>query len=119
MKCIFICNYGRNRSPTGARIAKEMGLERGLELETEFMALFPEESEEYEEKDKQRLEKCDNVFVMTSEIGDIIAKRYHISGKKVINLDIEDVYDCYGLAGPQMRQMLESTLKEKLDEWIK
>jgi predicted protein tyrosine phosphatase len=119
MKYIFVCNYGINRSPTGARVAREMGLEREIDLKTEHMALFPEETPEYEEKDRKRLEDSDKIFVMTSDIQEIVRKRYKVPNGDMICLDIEDNYSLSGLAGPRMKRMLEEIFRKKLDEWIK
>lgn len=114
MKYIFVCNYGLNRSPVAAKVAREMGLERGVELETEFMALFPEESAEYEEKARVRLEEADRIFVMTPEMKDILRARYWTSPRKITCLNVEDDYDCSGTCGPQIRVMLENELRKRL-----
>ncbi len=114
MKYIFVCNYGRNRSQSAAKVAREMSLERGLELETEYMALFPEESPEYEEKARRILEESDRIFVMTPEMKEIVRARYFISRRKITCLNVEDDYDCYGPCGPKIREMLENELRKRL-----
>ena len=118
-KYMFVCNGGINRSPTGARVAREMAEERNVKLKTDYLALFPEESEKYEKKNKRKLQNADRVFVMTGKMVEIVRERYGVSGEKVINLNIRDNYNCYGLAGPQMRSMLELVLREKLEDWVR
>ncbi len=114
MKYIFVCNWGVNRSPTAKKLAKRIAVENGLELEAEHMALFPEESEQYERKEKARLNCADKVVVMTPDMAELVRQRYGLPEEKVVCLNIEDDYDCYGIAGPQMRKMLEAELMPKL-----
>jgi predicted protein tyrosine phosphatase len=110
MKYKFICNWEKNRSPVGARIAREMGLERGVDIESSSMALFPEESYEYEKKTKKKLEEMDIIFVMTSKMVEIVRERYGIFGEKVVNLEIDDDYCA--------ERMFEKIFRRKLDKYI-
>tara|TARA_Y100000310_G_C20269859_1_gene617519 strand:+ start:152 stop:511 length:360 start_codon:yes stop_codon:yes gene_type:complete len=119
MKYMFICDEGINRSPTGSRIAREMAEEKGIDLETDFMRLYPEDSLAQEQREREKLKGFDRIFVMTTEMRDVVAQRYKIRGDKVVVLDIEDDYDIHGLAGPQLLRMLENVFREKLDGWIK
>ncbi len=119
MKYTFICNYGKNRSPTAARVSEELAQERDVQIKADFLALYPEESEAYEQKEAEKLKQSDRIFVMTPEIGETVMKRYHVPKDKIICLEIEDNYDCHGIAGPKMKAMLTDILRKKLDKWIR
>ena len=119
MKYTFICNYGRNRSFYAARVTRELAQKRNLDFKADFLGLYPEESEEYERKEAEKLKKSDKIFVMTSEIGKIARERYYIPKKKIVCLNIEDDYDCDGLAGETITRMLKELLRKKLDKWVR
>lgn len=119
MKYVFICDYARNRSPTAVEVCNEIAHSKNLDIEAEAMALFPEESLQYEKKEAERLKRVDKVFVMTDKMKRLVKSRYSISNEKVCVLDIEDEYDCHGLAGPKMKNMLREVLFSKLENLIK
>jgi len=118
-KYTFICNYGRNRSFYAARVTRELAQERNLDLKADFIWLYPEESEACEKREAKRLKESNKIFVMTSEIGKTARERYHIPKKKIVCLNIEDDYDCDGLAGETMTRMLKELLRKKLDKWVR
>jgi predicted protein tyrosine phosphatase len=119
MKYIFVCNYARNRSPTAVEVCNEISKLRSLNISAEAKALFPEESEEYEKKQREIFQSSDRIFVMTEEMKSMIKLRYSVPESKIEVLDIEDEYDCYGIAGAQMKKMLRDVLFGKLEELIR
>ena len=117
MEYVFVCNYGENRSPVAAERARKIALERNLDLKTSFMALYPADSKQAE-IDKERITRADKVFVMEPGMLEVLETRYKVKRKDVVCLDVPDEYNCHGLAGPKMREMLERVLEKKLDSWI-
>lgn len=115
---IFICDCGVNRSPTGARVFREMALERGERIKTDFMGFGIPESPNGERVVGEILQATKKVFVMDSKRKDEVISKYEVPKERVVNLDIPDDYSITGIAGPQMRRMLEDTLRTKLAPYV-
>ena len=84
MKYVFVCNHGQHRSAMAARIAKELGDERGVKLETDYFGV--NDCLSNREKGKI-LEGADAVFVMEKNMFFDIKEVLRYEGK-VICLDV-------------------------------
>ena|SRR3989338_9862026 len=103
MKYVFVCKHGQHRSATCARIAHDIGLEKKFELETDYVGISENESEE----DKaNRLNEADRVFVMEENMRWHVKKVWHYY-KEIICLNIED------------REIEDKEIREKLLPYIK
>ena len=114
-----VCSMGYNRSPTCAEKFREMAKEdRGLDIEVGFMGLDIEESELGETHTRTVLNNVKIIFAMDERLKSKVVHKYHIRESRVVNLDISDDYDIHGIAGPQLKRMLEKILEEKLRPYV-
>src|SRR3989338_10744144 len=86
MKYIFVCNHGQHRSAIAARVAKELGDECGVKLETDYFGV--NDCLSNREKGKI-LEGADAVFVMEKNMFFDIKEVLRYEGK-VICLDVSN-----------------------------
>ena len=99
MKVLFVCNMGMNRSPTAAKLWKEM-----YNDETDYIGI-------YRENIKDKVEKADLIIVMEPHQRKFIGERFpkEYMKKKIICLDIPDLYSKGNIE-------LIKTLKEKFKD---
>lgn len=114
MQYVFVCDYGRNRSPTGAKVAEEMGKEASIEIKARYIALA-------DERDLGKeiiLDLADKVFVMTEVMERAFRTKYAFDKNNVICLDIEDIYDVHGPSGKRVETQLRKELRKKLEKHL-
>ena len=103
MKLLFICNANLHRSVTAEEIFKDR-------FDTKSAGLDPIAKQQLT---KIELEWADTVFVMEdwmrTKISEDFPKEYMM--KKIINLDIPDVYS---YMQPKLVEMLKKTMKQCL-----
>ena len=101
MKVLFVCNMGMNRSPTGARLWKEL-----YNDQTDFAGIYIENN-----KLKEKLQWADLTIVMEPHQRKFIGERYpkEYLGKKILCLDIPDLYS---KENPELIETLKIKFKE-------
>jgi len=90
LKYLFLCAYGIDRSPTAVDVARQIALERGLELEASSRGFkkFWDFPDSYL---KSYFDLFDEVFVMDSEMQERVLRTGY-SAERVHCLDITDDY---------------------------
>lgn len=120
----FICDWAVNRSPTGARVLKEMAKARGVEISTDCIPFAMAESATGDSVMKIRLNKSKKNFVMEKERRDQVIRECEVPEEKVVNLDVPDDYDVTGKrrkadgTSYKTRQELEEVFRIKLEPYI-
>lgn len=112
---LFVCAHDVGRSPTAANMASLMAKRVGMNLYSAHLAGgiqydLSESTKKYHAG--VDFGKYDRIFVMEEYMSDLLTKKYQISLKKIVCLDIPDVYQ-------RGDSELVGILEEKLDEWIK
>ena len=107
MRYLFVCSAGRNRSPTAARISRQLAREykiKGYEADfsgIDHIAMYP-----------ATLRAFDRIFVMSNDLEGEIKD---LTDKPVVNLDVQDT----SIRERKMRELLERELQEKLTPIMK
>lgn len=107
---LFVCSGGAKRSPTAASVAKEMASLRGLEINVTYGGIdvnlkgTPKQLSEH-------FKKYDLVFAMDARIAKKLEDKCGISPSKIIDLEIEDIYEKHD-------RVLVEILRNKLSEYI-
>ncbi|MBA4386662.1 MAG: hypothetical protein C0404_01705 [Verrucomicrobia bacterium] len=111
MKYLFVCSFGKQRSPTAAEIATQMAKERGMPLVADYVGLKqPTHSGDITVL-KDRLNAFDRYFVMDHWMKVQLSEKYEIPEEKIVFLDIPDMFQ-------KNDPVLMAVLREKLDRWI-
>ena len=113
---LFGCDEGENRSPTGARVLREMVSEKGPCIKTDYFGfdVLPRGRGVGE-----RLRSAKLLFVMSEKRRMDAIEKYKVPGKRVVNLEIPDEYRIHGgLADAQMERMLEEVFRTKLEPYV-
>ncbi len=113
MKYLFVCEGNADRSPTAARICREMANERGLELEVQSSGLKVEGGRQLT---REMAESADKIFVMEDYMVREVVQDYCQAEEKIVCLNVRDDYDT---AYPQERERLEQIFREKLEYYLK
>lgn len=88
-KYLFLCAVGQNRSPTAARVAKEIAREKDLELEASYGGYdFLEENK----VSREHFDNYDLIVVMEDYMKKGLIE-LGIQKKKIRNLEIPDEYN--------------------------
>lgn len=86
MKYVFVCKHGESRSAKAARIAYKIGLEKNLNLETDYFGVI----DNIPNSAKQKiLINADKVFIMEENMRFDIERVLRFQGP-IICLNIED-----------------------------
>ena len=101
-----------DRSPTAARIFREIAAERGLEIEVESAGL---QAEGRRQLTKEMADSADKIFVMEQRMIRWVIEDYGQSRDKIVCLNVRDDYDT---AYPQERERLGGIFREKLREYV-
>jgi predicted protein tyrosine phosphatase len=105
---LFTCAANRNRSRAAERICRQLAEAKNRNIECESAGVHPLAVRRVT---KEMAEKADMIFVMEDYMKEILVNEFHQPAKKIICLDIPDVYD--------MRDpVLEATLRKKLLPYV-
>lgn len=109
MKIVFVCSAGEDRSPTAARVAKELAGKMGIiDLRTASMGL----ETVYPDQAPQVVKKADRVVVMEGEMIPIVRNFCKYEGP-IENLEIPDLFEG---ESPELIKILEEKLTPILDK---
>lgn len=90
-KYLFLCSMGVNRSPSAAKVGRDIMKERGLDIECEYAGLCNLNQGDFDLSLKF-LNEYDRFFVMEEEMKEILIEKYGIDKKKIHVFYIEDDY---------------------------
>lgn len=116
-KYMFICAYGRARSPTAARVANVMAEKAGVNIYSEHLAggIEDEALDDLGRRGRKAfgamLRSYNRLFVMEDDMAGMVQK-YRVSSKKIVCLDIQDEY------WPDSPELV-GILEKKLKKWIR
>lgn len=91
MKYVFVCKHGEDRSPTCARIAKEIAKEQGIDLNTTYVGTTGDETEAQKRK---KVLDANRVFIMEEGMRYNVEKIWDYTGPILcLNIPDEDLSD--------------------------
>ena len=122
---LFVCHGNRNRSPTGEKIFKNMLKQRGYipyEMETiethevyvSSAGTCADESDQANQVDRELADNQDIIFALDSYIEKVLTKSYNQPRRKIINLEIPDIYS---RNNPILIKKLEKLLTPYINKW--
>lgn len=107
-KYIFLCSMGQHRSPTVARVARDIAKQRGLDITMDYDGVDNGTSR----KDLfAQINSYDRVFVMEPRM--ITERLPDIDSRKIRCLYIDDVYN---REDPELVRIIEKQLRLLLPE---
>ena len=115
LKYLFVCFAGVNRSPTAVHVAKKMAFKKGIELEADFFGIITFNGQS-KTSVREKCESYDRVFVMEDYIKKKLVEEYYVDPKKIHCFGIEDNYR---IKRESDRILLEATLEQELDKWVR
>ncbi|OQZ02576.1 MAG: hypothetical protein B6D36_13300 [Planctomycetes bacterium UTPLA1] len=92
MNALFICDAGRNRSPTGVGVIRKLWGPDATRNQAESIG-FVELNGKPHREIAQQLSKYDFIFCMDERTRTKLRRRYGIPPQRIHNLDIPDRYD--------------------------
>lgn len=104
-KYLFLCHAGEKRSPTAARVTRDIADEKELNLDINYAAFVS--VEQLGERGIRQVNSYDRVFVMERNMREYLHRR-GINGKKIYCLNIKDIYE---REDPVLVGILERKLK--------
>jgi predicted protein tyrosine phosphatase len=103
IRYLFICAANRNRSRAAERICSQLAEAKNRDIECESAGVHPLAVRPLTQ---ETADGADTIFVMEGYMKEILETEFHQPARKVICLDIPDVYD---IRDP----VLEATLRKK------
>ena len=105
MKILFVCNMGMERSPSAARLWKELHTN-----ETDFMGIYNEKFDH-----EKKLDWADLIVVMEPHQRKWIADNYPkiYLKKKILCIDVPDIY---GFMKPDLVEVLKKKFRKLVVE---
>jgi predicted protein tyrosine phosphatase len=89
-KYLFLCSKGENRSPTAARVARDIARERGLDIEMSYGGVDTGRSSS---ELSEYVLQYDRIFVMEPRMITERLNRTPVDLRKVFCLYIDDAYN--------------------------
>lgn len=119
MKYLFVCLMGMDRSPTAARVAKSMAIERKVEIDAHSCGIAPYIAEaqnpsitsERREEIRRYFDQYDTLFVMQEFMAENLIGLFNVNKDKIKCLDIPNFYQWED-------SHLVDILEDRLDKWI-
>ena len=108
---LFVCFAGMKRSPTAVNVAYSIAEEKGIKINAEFKGIFYMRGENLNLCISE-LKSYDRIFVMENGIGLELKENYRVNDDKIVNLDIEDIYE---RDDPYLFSLLKSKLECLID----
>lgn len=112
MKDLFVCSFGRDRSPNAADIARGLAIRRGWQdYIADYWGMY---DSDFEPVSRELLAQFDRIFVMEKRMVLDLQRVYFVPEEKIINLDVIDT----SAREKHFRDLLRKELTEKLSPYF-